>query len=424
MKTIIEINEKLKHGEAVVLTAQEFKSAVRNGRQMSLQDIDVVTTATFGVMSGTAAILSIPVAERGRFKKAQEIAINDVPASPGPCPNESLGLVEALLHGTTPSRTNPQRYGGGHVFHDLVSGKAVRVEIVTSEGEALITSVTLADLEFARLVTTRACFKNYMAIINTQDDVVSTIFSVTGLRGPYQELTVSGCGELNPIENDPTLRTIGIGTKALVNGAVGYVTGKGTRSTPERPNLTLTADIKKMNPAFMGGFLTSQSPDSMVSVAIPIPVTTDEVLENLKILDEEIELPIVDIHDRLPIAKITYGEVWQGKSREVRFARSTCTSCPSDEQCPVETVCPSASFDHTKGIDVQRCYVCGACLSVCPHGAFRSTLTSVPVHGHTVPITLLQSCRLKAEMLASILKDLVIKRSFIIPDKVDDIRFE
>lgn len=421
MKSIAKINEKLKRGEAVVLTAQEFKAAMRDREKISPDDVDVVTTATFGVMSGTAAILSIPVGERGQFQGAREITLNDVPAFPGPCPNENLGLVEAILYGTTPSKNDPQRYGGGHVFYDLVSGNSITVEVKTREGDTIETSIRLRELEFARIFTTRACFKNYVAMVNTKEDSVETIFSVHGLRGPYREVTVSGCGELNPLENDPQLKTIGIGTKILLNGAIGYVTGKGTRSSSERPNLTLTADMWTMKPELMGGFITSYSPDCMTSVAIPIPVINEEVFESLRILDEHIELPIADIHNRIPIAKANYGDVWQGKGREIIVDRKVCISCKYRDTCFVEKVCPSASFSPDKGIDSERCFSCGACVFACPENAFLGNLGKIGVQGYEVPITLRQSCRAKAEELAAELKALIYNGSFTLSGKVADI---
>jgi len=421
MKDISEINERLKRGEAVVLTAQEFKAAVRGGKKMSSDDVDVVTTATFGVMSGTAALLSIPVGKRGQFRGAKEISLNDVPAFPGPCPNESLELVEAVLYGTAHSKKDPKRYGGGHVFRDLVAGKSVKVEVKTIEGDTIETKTQLNDLETARIFTTRACFKNYMAIVNAKDDVVETIFSVHGLKGPYAEASVSGCGELNPLENDPGLKTIGIGTKVLLNGSIGYVTGKGTRSTAAKPNLSLTADMRSMNPEYMGGFITSHTPDCMTSVAIPIPVINEEVFECLKILDEQIELPIVDIHDRIPVAKTTYGEVWQEKDQQITFDQKACIRCEFQKNCPVEKICPTSSFHVGIGTDPKCCFHCGACISACAENGFRCKTGSIRFDRRTIPITLRQSCRTKAKRLAAKLKDLICEGSFALTSKVEDI---
>ena len=414
MKTIAEINKKLKRGEAVVLSAQEFKTAVRKGKKISLEEVDVVTTATFGVMSGTAAVLSIPVAERGAFKGARELCINDVPAFPGPCPNESLGLVEAVLYGTTPSRTHPKRYGGGHVLHDLVCGREVTVEVTTSEGHTFIKEVRLSDLELAYLVTTRSCFKNYMAVVNTQESTVSTIFSAAGLRGPLVEATVSGCGELNPLENDPNLQTTGIGTRVLLNGGIGYITGRGTRSTPERPNLSLSGDLKTMRSDCMGGFITAHSPDTMISVAIPIPVINEQIFENLRVLDEQIELPVVDIHDRVPIQSATYGEVWQQADALVALDGKVCETCKDHNSCPVVSICPSGSFLPGRGIDLKSCYGCGACRYACSEQPFVEHYGALNVRGQRVPITLRQSCRFKAERIAENLKKMLIDGDFSI----------
>ena len=423
MKTIADINKKLKQGGAVVLTAREFKDAVRSGKGISPKKVDVVTTATFGVMSGTAAVLSIPIGKRGRFKRAKEIYINDVPAFPGPCPNESLGIVEAVLYGTTPSKKDPKRYGGGHVFFDLTAGKKVKVEVKTVEGNRIQKLVSLKELDFARMVTTRSCFKNYSAVINSKSKKVDTIFSVTGLKGPFLEATVSGCGEINPLENDPDLKTIGVGTRVLLNGAVGYVAGKGTRSSKDRPNLSLFADMKKMKPEFMGGFITALEPDSMVSVAIPIPVIDEEVFENLKILDEQIALPVVDIHGRVPIGNADYGEVWQGRGKKIKFNKKVCASCSSRRKCRVEKICPSASFERTKGIDLKRCFYCGACVSACQENALQCDLGTINVKGREIPITLNQSCRVKAERIARELKRLIYKGGFTLNDKAADITF-
>jgi uncharacterized protein (DUF39 family) len=70
MKTIEEINEKIAREEAIILTAAELKSMVRDGQAISFNDVDVVTTGTFGVMSGTMAVMMVPVAEKCSFEKS------------------------------------------------------------------------------------------------------------------------------------------------------------------------------------------------------------------------------------------------------------------------------------------------------------------------------------------------------------------
>ncbi len=201
MKTIEEINEKVANKEAIILTAAELKSMVRDGKEVTIDDVDVVTTGTFGVMSGTMAVMMVPVAGKCSFERADAIWLNGVPAQPGPCPNERLGgVVDLVINGTAHANA---RYGGGHLFRDLVEGNEIEV-LVEAHGRRYENQVTLEDIDFARIITTRLAFKNYHALINPPtSSTISTIFSVTGLTGPFTETTVSGCGEINPLQNDP-----------------------------------------------------------------------------------------------------------------------------------------------------------------------------------------------------------------------------
>ena len=51
VKTFEEINEKIKKGKAVVLTAEEIiEHAAEKGVRKTAQEVDVVTTGTFGPM--------------------------------------------------------------------------------------------------------------------------------------------------------------------------------------------------------------------------------------------------------------------------------------------------------------------------------------------------------------------------------------
>ena len=86
-RTINEINQKIKKGKATVLTAEEISNLVREGETPQFNDVDVVTTGTCGVMSGTAAIFHIKVGEPDSFKNAGKITLNGVPGFPWPFPN-------------------------------------------------------------------------------------------------------------------------------------------------------------------------------------------------------------------------------------------------------------------------------------------------------------------------------------------------
>ncbi|MCW3134077.1 MAG: methanogenesis marker 16 metalloprotein [Methanophagales archaeon] len=415
LRSVAKINEKIKKGEAVVLTAEEFKQMLRNEELATTESVDVVTCATCAIMSGTAAILSIPIAERNEFERADKVWLNGIPAFPGPCPNERLGIVDVFVYGT--ARANHE-YGGGHLFREIVEGK--QIEVIVKTGDRIIErKISNKDLQFARMITTRSSFKNYMAFVNPEEGEVGSIFSLRGLKGPYKEISVTGSGEINPLENDPMLKTIGIGTRIMVNGATGYVIGEGTRSSEEKPNLSVTANMREMDAEFMGGFVTSTGPECITSIAVPIPVINDDVFSNLKIMDEEIKLPIADIHDRIPFVESNYAAVWQNTDLEIRFDAHKCVQC---DVCDVEEYCPTNAFSRSKGFDACRCFNCGACIFLCPEGAFKGNLGRIKIYDKDIPITLRQSNRSKANELARKLKNQIVEREFMLTAPVDYLR--
>lgn len=412
MKSIDEINEKIKRGEAIVLTANEFCDMVR--RKESIKDVDVITGATCGIMSGTMAIFSFKIAEKGEFYKAKAVWMNGIPAFPGPCPNERIGIVDVILYGTGRSIYKPEKYGGGALIQDLLYGKNIKAEVETEDGKYFNKDIGLKDMIYAKLITTRSCFKNYMAFTNPLPTNVKTIFSIKGLIGPYKMATVSGCGELNPLEKDPLLRTIGIGTKLLINNAFGYVIGTGTRATKDRPNLSICAEIKNMSPDFIGQFITSAGPEIYNSIAIPIPIIDDNIFRSAMKLDEEIDLPIANINDRNIIGCSNYGCVWQGVDLEVNYNREKCINCEISP-CPVSMYCPTEAFND-KEYKKYKCFECGACTWLCPKGAFNARLGTIKLNSIEIPIMLRQSCRRKAEDLANKLKMLIEKGEFQIKE--------
>lgn len=409
MKTKREINEKIREGNAIVIPGAEFKKRLREGETFSVDDVDIVTCGTCGVMSGTYAVLTVPVAPPKTFRKAKSLLLNGVPAYPGPCPNERLGLVDCIIYGTA---ARDKRYGGGHLFADLVGGNEIEVE-ADADGRRYTNNITLSECTFARLHTTRAAYKNYTAYLSHDHGITRTIFSVTGLVGPCREISVSGCGEINPIQNDPVLRSLTPGTPILVNGANGIVTGTGTRSTMERPNLTVSADMSGMDPRMMGGFITSDGPECLTSVAAAILVLDSASLDCLKTLDESIELPVAAIRDRKTIVSSHYGRVWQGTDRGVHIDSSRCLGCIP---CHARSICPVEAIQEDQSIDRVRCLACGACASVCEGEVYTIHLGSMMIFNHEVPITLRQSNRTRAERLCRRLAERISTGAFLLPE--------
>ena len=426
LRTIPEIQDKIDAGDAVVLTAAEVSERVRTGMEIRLEDVDVVTTATRGIMSGTYAVLSFKVSEPDSFVKASNVLLNGVPAVVGPCPNERLGILDLIVLGTAHSESD-YRYGGGHLFREMVDEKPITVDVTTSEGKRFSVETRLSEIPFARLYATRHAFKNYRAFVNPGKEPINTIFHALPFEGEFREMTFCGCGELNPIENDPKLETIGIGTRVLLNGAEGFVTGSGTRSVPDNPNLTGFADLHDMEPEYMGGFVTSAGPEIINTWAVPIPILHDGMLENILKLDREIPLKLVDLAGRIPLCEITYGDVWDNTDLNVKYEPEKCINC---RDCCVLEACPMGAVSKGKNGTVHNkelCFNCGLCISRCKGEAFSANLGSVKCTTggclRDIKITLRQSDRARALRAAEELKEKVLTGRFRINEPVERIRW-
>ena len=174
-RDINQINKRIDDGEANIYTAEEFKKLIKEDNAPSFDEVDVVTTGTCGVMSGTAAILNFIVSEPGEFIRADKVYLNGVPAYAGPCPNEWLGEVDVILHGTSHS-INDEGYGGGFLLKDIMEGKSVDVRVESVDGKTIENTITKSDINRAQIIGSRMAFKNYTAFTNPNSEAVSSIF--------------------------------------------------------------------------------------------------------------------------------------------------------------------------------------------------------------------------------------------------------
>ena len=411
-RSIDEINQRIDDGEANIYTAEEFKKLIKNDNAPSFEDVDVVTCGTCGVMSGTAAILNFIISPPGEFIRASEVYLNGVPAYAGPCPNEWLGSVDVILHGTAHS-IHDENYGGGFLFKDLLEGKEIDVRVESADGKTIENTITMADVTRAQIIGSRMSFKNYTAFTNPNKEEVSSIFAATPLEGNLRGLTFSGCGDLNPLQNDMAQNVIKEGTKVLLNGAQGYILGNGTRSTAEKPNLMLSADLTKMDPYYIGGFKTGQGGEVYDTVAIPIPVLTEEIYNNLLVTDDMVDIPVSDIKGRhLPLDETDYGKLWGNYDLRPRYDDSNCLTC---DKCVVEGICPTNAFSRGR-LNLTYCFGCGMCANYCRHQSFRMNTGSVDlkINGKdvNVPIICRQSDRLRANKLSLKLKKMIENQEF------------
>ncbi len=415
-KTIEDIQQKLDSGDAVVLTAEELKDKLRSGEDISVDDVDVVTCGTSGVMSGTSLLLHLPVDEPGSFNRAKEVYLNGIPAYPGPCPNELLGTVDVMVYGTNHS-DNDENYGGGFLIKDLLQHKDIEVIVIDNEDNKISTTLNIDDIPYARIFGTRMAFKNYTAFTNPINKAQKSIFNASPMEGPYNSLSFSGCGDINPLQNDPEQRIINMGTKVLLNGAQGLILGNGTRSSDEKPNLSIIADLKDMDPHYVGGFKTGMGAEVFDSVAVPIPVLDDDILENLKVLNKDIPLVLADIQGRhLPISTIDY-TMWDNADSRPTVNNDACFKCIP---CLPELYCPVNAFHNSQDglieLNLDDCFGCGYCQTVCPRGVPSINLNKVSfeVEGKTrnIEVSCRQSDKLRALEIATQLKNEIIDGSF------------
>ncbi len=422
-KTIGEINRKLENGTAVVMTAMEFKSLVRSGHAPRLEEVDVVTTATRAVMSGTAAMLTLPMPELTPFKQISGLRINGVPCLTGFPGGYARGLAAVVLNGTQESEDNHGRYGGGHVLRALVEREPVEIECTLDGARRIRFFLTLDEMPFARYYTSRNSFQNYMGFTNAKNAPSYRAFpySIFACRpiSPLGGMDVSGSGEMNPDANDTTLQVIRPGIRILVNGAPGTLVGYGTRAAKGNVCLSTTADMRLMDPQYMGGFRTSCGVECTSSLAVPFPVIDQGVLDGLaQCLDENLVHRVGDFSDRVAIATTNYAKIWSGAPLEVEFDFDRCIGCSF--QCEAEYYCPMNAISwKDKTIDQDLCVACGACTGNCPGGAFhgkgrepRRGVGDLELFGKTMPIIFRQSNRLRSERLAGVLKDALLNGSF------------
>lgn len=411
-KSIDQINQKIEDGEARIYTAEEFKKLIKKDDAPGFDEVDVVTCGTCGVMSGTAAILNFVVSPPGEFIRAREVYLNGIPAAPGPCPNEWLGSIDAILHGTTHSIDDPN-YGGGFLLKEILQEKSIDVRVESADGKTIENTITIDDIIRGQIVGTRMAFKNYTAFTNPNNEPIASIFAAAPLEGNLSGLTFSGCGDLNPLQNDIPHNVIRQGIRILLNGAQGFILGDGTRSSAEKPNLMLSADLLQMDPYYIGGFKTGQGGEVYDTVAIPIPVLNEEIYNNLLITDEDVELPVADIKGRhLPLTQTNYKQMWEGNDLRPQYDRNRCSACNS---CEIEKICPTNAFKNQR-IDLSLCFGCGMCAHFCQHDAFDMNTGDVDleINGNEVniPIICRQSDRLRGNKLSLKLKKMIESKEF------------
>ncbi|MFX0040085.1 MAG: homocysteine biosynthesis protein [Promethearchaeota archaeon] len=314
-KTYDEINQKIRNGNAVVVTAEKMiKIVEENGTKVAADEIDVVTTGTFGPMCSSGAFLNFGHSDPPI--KFEHVWLNDVKAYHG------NAAVDCYIGCTKMSDNYPFKYGGGHVIEDLVSRKPIRLRGNSYVTDCyplpyLETEFTIDEINQAILCNPRNAYQRYICAVNSSD---KTLYTYMGKLLPhFGNAHFAGAGCLNPLSNDPDYETIGIGTRIFLGGGIGYVIGEGTQHSPgnRMGTIFVKGNLKQMNSEFLRGVSYEKYGISMlVGVGIPIPILNEGLAKKTAIRDEDILTDVVDygiIRRERPIIKqVTYKELKSG----------------------------------------------------------------------------------------------------------------
>lgn len=338
-RTIQEINEKIRKGQVVVVTADEMTEIVKSkGVRKAAREVDVVTTGTFSPMCSSGALINF-----GHTKptiKASQVWLNDVPAYAG------LAAVDIFIGATEPALDDPLnrvhpgqfKYGGGHVIQDLIAGKKVNL-VATAYGTDCYPNrevkkrISLEDLPYAALLNPRNAYQNYNCAVNLSGKTIYTYMGV--LKPNAGNANYATAGQVSPLFNDPLYLTMGLGTRIFLGGAQGYIIGPGTQHNPNAKRhangtpltsagtLMVMGDMKAMNPRWVVGVsILGYGCSLAVGLGVPIPILNEEMARYCGVSDEEIFTQIIDYGVDYPkgesksLGQVSYAEL---KSGAVRF---------------------------------------------------------------------------------------------------------
>lgn len=322
VKSYEEINQKIKAGKAVVLTAEEVAELGRTASPAEIvKKVDVVTTATFGAMCSSGAIINF--GHSSPPIRMEKIRINGVPAY------EGLAAVDAYIGATACDPERPE-YGGAHVIQDLVEGKTLELEAWGKGTDCyprkhILTTISKDSVNEIFLFNPRNAYQNYNVAVNTTKRLIHTYMG-TLLPG-LKNATYSTSGELSPLLNDPEMRTIGIGTRIFLGGAEGFVVWPGTQFNTSKPvnafgipvsnarTIAVIGNLKEMSPEFIqAAYFDKYGTSLFVGLGIPIPVLDEEIARFVSIRNEQIETSVLDYGSpgTPKLGQVTYAELRSG----------------------------------------------------------------------------------------------------------------
>mgnify|MGYP001576499581 CR=1 FL=1 len=301
-RSIEEINDKIRKGKAVVLTAEQVSAM---GKEMTpaevMSRVDVVTTATFGPMCSSGVFINF--GHSSPPMRMERLTLNNVPAYGG------IAAVDAYL-GATETAMPHDTYGGAHVIEDFIAGKDVLLQ-ATGKGTdcyprtEIKTLVNKNSINEFIMFNPRNAYQNYNVAVNSTPKIKFTYMGT--LLPSFGNANFSTSGELSPLLNDPEMRTIGIGTRIFMGGTTGYVAWNGTQFNTGKPlnengipvgnaaTLSLIGDAKQMSTRFIrAAYFEKYGVSMFVGIGIPIPIIDEDIASRVLIRNSQIETNIID----------------------------------------------------------------------------------------------------------------------------------
>jgi uncharacterized protein (DUF39 family) len=313
MRTVAEINDKIRRRCAVVCTVEEVKARVAEvGVIQVAKDVDVITTGTFEPMESSGAIINLGHTDPPI--KIRKCWLDGVPAYAGfGAVDLYLGATQSVDYtgiGEIPDGEESRERGGGHVIEDLIAGKSVQLRAIGHVTDcypraSFDTTITRETINQFYLFNPRNLYQNFIVGVNGGD---RTLFTYLGSLQPRLGNAVySNPGAISPLLNDPDLKLIGIGTQIFLGGGIGYITWEGTQHFPLQkrlPNrtpigpaatLALIGDAKQMNPKWVRGcYFKNYGSSLMLGVGVALPVLSEAVVSCCAVQDKDIVAPVVD----------------------------------------------------------------------------------------------------------------------------------
>jgi uncharacterized protein (DUF39 family) len=335
IKSYEEINLKLKSGKAVVLTAEEVaKMALECTPEEIVQKVDVVTTATFGAMCSSGAIINFGHASPPI--RMEKIRLNGVPCY------EGLAAVDSYIGAAACDPDNPT-YGGAHIIQDLLEGKDVLLEAwgkgtVCYPRKHIRTKININTINEFTLFNPRNAYQNYSVAVNNTKKLIHTYMGT--LLPNLQNATYSTSGELSPLLNDPEFRTIGLGTRIFLGGTQGFVVWPGIQFDTSKPKnefgipvsnsgaIAVIGNLKEMSSEYLQAVYFDVYGVSMfVGIGIPIPILDAEMAKRVSINNSQIETTVLDYgtEGTPKLGQVNYEEL---RSGTIKIAGKEISTAP------------------------------------------------------------------------------------------------